>query len=324
MKEIYSQLKQFGKVKTNEPLSKHTTFKIGGEADFLVEIDSVEKLIEVLHFLRAEGVEYFVLGGGSNLLVSDNGFKGVVVKMKIVDFRIENDVLIAGAGCSTVAIAQESMKARLTGFEWGVGVPGTMGGATRGNAGAMGGEMKDNVEKVEVYRDGEIVELNNKACKFGYRDSVFKHNRDIILRVYLKLEKTKNKELIKKALEYLKYRNETQPQGYSSTGCIFKNVSLEGSHGEAHRVRLLQHFDSQDEKVKEFLHREKISAGWLVEQAGLKGLKIGNAMVSDKHGNFVLNLGGSTASEVKEIIEKIKGEVYDKFGIELEEEIKII
>ena len=326
-----TSLKPFGQVKLNEPLAKHTTFKIGGPADCLVIVEDVDKLVELLKYLDGEGTSYMILGGGSNMLAGDEGFRGVVIKMKISDFRIQNDLLIAEVGCSTVAMAQESIKAGLTGFEWGVGVPGTIGGAVRGNAGAMGGEMKNVVEKVEVYLDGEVVTLNHHECHFGYRESVFKHSKCVILRAYLCLQKntenTENKktlEPMKKALEFLQYRNQTQPRGNASIGCIFKNIDLAGVYGEAHRERLLQHFDAQNEKVREFLHREKISAGWLIEQVGMKGLRVGLAQVSEKHGNFIVNLGGASAQDVLTLIAQIKEKVYDRLGIELEEEIQII
>lgn len=319
--EIYAKLKEFGKVKTNEPLSKHTTFKIGGPADFLVSVDETATFVELLKYLDGAGHPYFILGGGSNMLVSNEGFHGVVIKITDIRYQITNNNIIeVAAGCSTVEIAQASMKAGLTGFEWGVGVPGTIGGAVRGNAGAMGGEMKDVVEKVEVYRDGEIVELSNEKCEFGYRDSIFKHNSDVILRAWLRLEKSENKELAKKAIEHLQYRNKTQPQGWASTGCIFKNVQILNN-------KFQTNFKSQfpnNQKAEEFLEKGIISAGWLVEQVGMKGKKVGNAQVSEEHGNFIINLGGATAKDVLSLIDQVKQAVYDRYGIAMEEEIQII
>lgn len=321
-------LKPFGQVKLNEPLAKHTTFKIGGPADCLVIVEDTDKLVGLLKYLDGEGTSYMIIGGGSNMLASDEGFQGVVIKVHSSKFIVQGDTLIVDAGCIIVVMAQESIKAGLIGFEWGVGVPGTIGGAVRGNAGAMGGEIKDVVEKVEIYRDGEVVTLNHQQCHFGYRDSMFKHSRSVIIRAYLRLQKntknTKTLEPMKKALEYLQYRSKTQPQGWANTGCIFKNVDLEGKPGEAQRLRLLQHFDAKDEKVQEFLRKEKISAGWLVEQAGMRGVRVGQAQVSERHGNFIVNLGGARAQDVQSLIARIKDKVYDRFGIKLEEEIQII
>lgn len=325
MHALYTQLQEFGKVKINEPLAKHTTFKIGGPADVFVTISDTQKCIEALQFLDGEGVPYVIFGGGSNMLVKDEGFKGVVVKIAAQHAEVNNETIIADAGCITVALAQLSMQHSLTGFEWGVGVPGTIGGAVRGNAGAMGGETKDAVEKIEVYRNGEVIELTKQECEFGYRSSVIKHSSDIVLRVWLSLAKTEDKNGMKKAIEYLQYRNKTQPQGYASTGCIFTNVDLTtGERGEKNKQALLAHFDEKDEKVQQFLKVGKISAGWLVEKAGMKGAQVGQAKVSETHGNFVVNLGGASATDVLTLIELIKKEVYTTCSIDIEEEIQII
>jgi UDP-N-acetylmuramate dehydrogenase len=314
MNELYTQLKVFGHVKANEPMNKHTTFKIGGQVDYFLTIGSMASLVDALKFLDSEGVSYFILGGGSNMLVRDEGFRGVAIQIKDTRCEIQDTVVQCAAGCSTVEVAQKSIAAGLTGFEWGVGVPGTIGGAVRGNAGAMGGEMKDSVDRVEIYRDGEIVEINNKECQFGYRDSIFKHSSAIILRVFLKLKKTADVSGMRQAMDNLMYRNKTQPQGYASIGCIFKNVELEKMENRKWKI----------EVPKEFLEKKKISAGWLIDQSGMKGTKVGNAQVSERHGNFIVNLGGATAQDVLSLIEQVKEKVYDTTGVEIEEEIQII
>ena len=319
MTELYQKLKEYGKVKTNELLSKHTTFKIGGPADFFVSIASTEQLVECLRHLDGAGVSYVLLGGGSNMLVSDEGFAGVVIEVKAREKRVEDNYVIADAGCITVDIAQFSIQNGLTGFEWGVGVPGTIGGAVRGNAGAMGGEMKDNVDKIAFYRDGEVVEITNEECEFGYRSSAIKRDGGVVLEVWLKLEQGKDKSGMKQMLEHLQYRNKTQPQGYSSTGCIFKNADY-----AKNKAALLVFADAEDEKVQGFKKYGKISAGWLIEQAGMKGVKKGNAEVSEVHGNFILNKGGATAAEVLDLIDEVKQTVYNALGIQLEEEIQIL
>jgi UDP-N-acetylmuramate dehydrogenase len=321
MTELYTHLKQFGKVKTNEPFAKHTTFKIGGPAEFFVSVSETEKLVDLLKYLDGEGVPYFIFGGGSNMLVSDDGFDGVVISVNSRQSTVNENVFIADAGVPTVEVAQRTMQAGLTGFEWGVGVPGTIGGAVRGNAGAMGGEMRDSVEKIEVYRNGEVFELSNEECKLDYRDSVFKHEGGVILRVHMKLDlAAPDAVLMQKAMEHLKYRNASQPQGFSSSGCIFKNVEYEMKNVEL----LKKHFQEDSEIMVQFKKVGKISAGWLVEQAEMKGKQIGNAKVSETHGNFLVNVGGATFSDVISLIEEVKEAVYTKFGIELEEEVSII
>lgn len=319
---LYQELHNFGRVKANEPLAKHTTFKIGGPAEFLVIVEDTTKLVALLRFLDGEGISRFILGGGSNMLANDDGFKGVVIKIKTQGLTILENGILAEAGCVTVAVAQASMQNGFTGFEWGVGVPGTIGGAVRGNAGAMGAEMSDSVASVTAYCDGEILEYTTADCKFGYRDSVFKHTSAVILSVTLQLTKTENKELAKKALENLQYRNQTQPQGYASTGCIFQNVvpSVLGID----KQNLLAMFPEDAEKIEKFFQIDRISAGWLVEKSGMKGAQAGKAAVSEKHANFVVNLGEANSQDVEELIQSIKKAVFKKCGIEIEEEIQLV
>ena len=318
MNTLYTTLKTFGHVRLNELLSKHTTFKIGGPVDYFLTLENNQKIVEALKFLNGAGVNYFILGGGSNMLVRESGFRGVAIEVKSKKLEVENDVIVADAGCSTVEIARKSIQSSLTGFEWGVGVPGTIGGAVRGNAGAMGGEIKDVLQKVDVYKDGEVQELSNEECGFGYRQSIFKSEGGMILRVWLKLTSVSVEVAasgMKKALEHLHYRNKTQPQGFASTGCIFKNFEINSKNSEILK---------QQNISQEFFEKGKISAGWLIDEAGMKGKQIGQAKVSDVHGNFVVNLGGATASDVLMLIEQIQERVYDRFQIEIEPEIQII
>lgn len=331
MEHLYEPLKQFGKVRLNEPMSKRTTFKIGGPATYFITVTESEKLVELLQFLDGEGVKYMLLGGGSNMLVADEGYDGVVIQVQTSGLTINGEIVEADAGVQTAVIARESVKAGLAGFEWGVGVPGTIGGAVRGNAGAMGKDMQDDTLKVSVYQDGEVNEFSNEECAFGYRHSIFKDMPGLIIKVWLQLTPSENIDGMKKALEALKYRNETQPKGVASTGCIFKNVDV--SHqspdigqkkAEKNRELLIKHFGEENELVQKFLKVGKISAGWLVQEAGMKGAKTGNAEISPVHGNFIVNHGGATAADVLSLIEQAKQKVYTKFGFELEEEIALI
>lgn len=320
---MYKDLQKFGSVKSNEPMAKHTTFKIGGPAEFFVTVEETAKLIDLVRWLDGQGIPRFVLGGGSNMLANDDGFKGVAIKVKTQKSEVTGTTIFAEAGCITVAIAQLSMQGKLTGFEWGVGVPGTMGGATRGNAGAMGGEMKNNISRVTVFRDGEVLELENAECKFGYRDSLFKHNNDVILSVVLSLQPAQSGDSMKQALEYLQYRNKTQPQGFASTGCIFQNVHVNNVNPKV-RDQLLVQFPDDAAKIEQFFKLGKISAGWLVEKANMKGTQVGQAKVSETHGNFVVNLGSATAQDVLTLIEQIKEKVYTETGVTIEEEIQLL
>lgn len=323
MDSLYTELKQFGSVKTDVSMSTFTTFKIGGPAKYMLTIDDTDSLVAALQLLDGAGVNWFILGGGSNMLVRDEGYEGVVIQVRSSQFIVHSDMFTADAGVPTVMAAQETMKAGLKGFEWGVGVPGSIGGAVRGNAGAMGKEMVDDVASVEVYKDGEVITYTNEQCEFEYRHSRFKHSGEVVLRVTLGLAPYENDEekleSRKKMMEFLTYRNTTQPKGFASTGCIFKNADT-----EMWKDQLLQHFDEDDEKVQQFLKVGKISAGWLVEQVGMKGAIVGGAEVSPVHGNFIINTGSATATDVLTLIEQIKQKVYTTYGIELEEEVQIV
>ena len=178
--------------------------------------------------------------------------------------------------------------------------------------------MKKDVLKVEVYRDGDVFEYSNEECQFGYRESIFKHDGGVVLRVHLQLaEADPDAILMKQALEHLQYRNSTQPQGFASSGCIFANADF-----QSNKAQLLTHFEG-NEKIAQFEKVGKISAGWLVEQAGMKGKRVGNVEISEKHGNFLVNLGDATASDVVQLIDEVKEAVYTRYGITLEEEVSI-
>lgn len=330
MDQIAKQLRQFGKLKLQEPMSKHTTFKIGGPARYFLIIESSQSLLELLKFLEINNLNYFILGGGSNMLVSDNEYEGVVIKYLDKKYSVEgeeNNIVNIGAGINTVEVANKTIKDKLTGFEWGVGIPGTIGGAIRGNAGATGSEIKDNLLDVEIFKDGEVLTVTNQECEFGYRDSIFKHTNYIILSARLVLKKVEENNLNEgrlKALEVIKYRGDTQPKGFASTGCIFKNIDIDIEKNNDIREEFIQHADLDDDKVKAFLKNKRIPAGWLVEMTGFKGKQVGQAKVSDVHGNFIVNLGGALSTDVISLIESIKQEVYNKYRIDLEEEIQII
>lgn len=176
MDELYAKLKEFGRVRANEVMRKHTTFQIGGAVQFLVEVTETEKLVGLLDYLTDEGVPYFILGGGSNLLWTDENFEGVVIKVKTSKFQVKDNIIEAEAGVQLPLVVNLATQNGLAGVEWAVGIPGTIGGATRGNAGAMGQDMSKSVFKAQVWRVGEVVELNNQECGFVYRGSSFKQS----------------------------------------------------------------------------------------------------------------------------------------------------
>lgn len=316
--KIWEQIQEiFPSAQEGVPMARYTTFKIGGPAKYFVPVRSVDELKQVLEIAHQHHLNYFVFGGGSNMLVADEGFDGMAIKIEMNAQSVADDTVVADAGVVTAVLTRATIDAGLTGFEWGIGVPGTVGGAVRGNAGAFGGEMKDVVESAEALIDGEVHTFSNASCMFGYRDSIFKKNGGIVLGVTLKLKPDAERNGLKKMMEFLDRRNKTQPKGAASTGCIFKNYEFPP---EADQIQAFR----QKGVLEEFLDKKRISAGWLIEQAAMKGEKVGGAEVSSAHGNFIVNSGHATATDVRALVAKIKERVAEKFGIDLEEEIQYI
>ncbi|WP_353685051.1 UDP-N-acetylmuramate dehydrogenase [Thermodesulfovibrio sp. 3907-1M] len=276
--------------KKNEPLSEYTTLRVGGQADLIVfsEEDSIVELIEVI---KNEGLAYYVIGGGSNLLVSDSGFRGVVINTKRMNrIDIEEFKIRASAGVKLQRLAAFVLKRSLSGMEGLVGIPGTVGGAVKGNAGSFGYEIKDSLEEVEVITDDlEIKVLKKQNMNFKYRSSGLPESW-IIKSARFNL---KSGEPFQKMKEFLKKKMETQPLKERSAGCVFKNP-------EGH------------------------SAGALIDKAGLKGMRIGDIVVSSVHANYFINAGSGKASDFLRLMDIVREKVFKLFSIELEPEIKIL
>jgi UDP-N-acetylmuramate dehydrogenase len=305
------------KIRENVLLRDYTTFKIGGPARYFFVAKSREDLKNAILWAKKKKLPFFILGGGSNVLFSDKGFKGLIIKMQNSKCKIKNTKIVAEAGVPLQKLVLETAKKGLSGLENLAGIPGTLGGAIWGNAGAFGREIGDLVEEVKVLDVGssklEVKRLKNKDCKFGYRESIFKRRKNwIILEATLKLKKGKRKEIEEKIKEILRLRKEKQPLEFPSAGSVFKNVPIKKV---SKRIR---------ERFREKIKDGFLPAGVLIEAAGLKGFQIGGAKISEKHANFIVNVGEAKASDVKELIEKIKKEVKKKFKIQLEEEIKLV
>lgn len=289
--------KELPSVRKNISLSDYSSFRIGGRAKYFFLANNEKDLVLAIKAAKKKRLPFFVLGGGSNLLISDKGFKGLVIKIQNTKYQILNTKIITEAGVSLSLLLNETIKRNLTGLEWAAGIPGTVGGAVNGNAGAFGKSMKDitkTVTVLEIPNKFKIKKYKNKECYFGYRDSLFKKKKDlIIVSAELQLKKGKKNEIKKKIEEYLEYKKRTQPLNYPSAGSVFKNPA-------------------------------GFSAGELIEKAGLKGKKIGNAKISEKHANFIVNLGNAKAEDVIKLIKLIKREVKNKFRVKLEEEIQYL
>jgi len=283
-------------IQKNVYLKNYTTFKIGGPAKYFFEAKTKEDLIKGIEVAKKREMPFFILGGGSNLLVSDRGYKGLIIKIQMTKSKYQNTKISAEVGLPLRQLLWQTLKNNLAGLEWAVGIPGTVGGAIRGNAGAFGGSVADVVKSVGVYdvKNRKLKILKNKDCKFDYRESIFKKKPNlIILSAELQLKKGDKKKIKEKMKEYLDYRKETQPLSFPSAGSIFKNPP-------------------------------GFSAGELIEKCGLKGKKSGNVKVSEKHANFIVNLGNGKAKEVIKLIKLIKQKVKNKWNIELEEEIQYL
>jgi UDP-N-acetylmuramate dehydrogenase len=312
MREYYEELKKYGKVKLKESLTKNTTFKVGGIAHFFIEVTEEEKLISLLNFLNSEDIPYFVLGGGSNVLFSDEGFEGVVIKLQTSELKLrEDNEIVVAAGVLLNKVVNFALQNKLSGMEWGTGIPGTVGGAVRGNAGAMGKENANCLVKVKIWRDGEVFELDKTECGFGYRESIFKNNKDVILSAVYKLTPGDEKSIKEIMQTNLKQRTGRFPN-LPSAGSFFKNIEVNKWSGK------------KEDLPEIFWERGKIPVGWLVEQVGMKGFTIGGAKISDEHGNFIINFSNAKQADILSLVETIKEKVYNKFGIELEPEVKII
>jgi UDP-N-acetylmuramate dehydrogenase len=302
-------------IKENVLLSSRTTFRIGGPAKYFVEVSSEAEFIEALEYAQKNHLEYFVLGGGSNVLFSDQGFNGLVIKMKIADFSIEGIVIEAGVGVPLAKVVRGAIENELSGMEWAAGIPGSIGGAVRGNAGAFGESMGNVLESIRVLdvNTMEIKDYLPQDCQFDYRSSIFKKEKKlVVLSVKIKLEKGIKDEISKKSNESIQKRISGQPVGQPSAGSYFMNPLVENRE-------LVERFEKDRGVVA---RGNKLPAGWLIDQAGIKGKKIGGAMVSEKHPNFLVNAGGATAEDVIILESFVKQQVRDQFGVELVSEVE--
>src|SRR3989339_2226731 len=279
------------RLKEREPLSKHTNFRIGGPARWFVEVRSVEEMQKALQKAEEAGVPWHLLGGGSNTLAADGDLPILVLQMAMRKMVIHGTCVEAEAGVLSSAFARATVEAGFQGLEWLASVPGTVGGAVYGNAGCFGGETGDRVVGVTVLRKGDVVELGSSDLRFGYRDSCFKGTNDVILRARFQLQPGDPAALRVQMEAFLAKRKASQPLYAGSAGCLFKNVEIQD---EVELARLRQETDIPEEMLK----NRRLSAGWLVDQLNFKGEMIGQAQISREHGNFILNLGGATASDV--------------------------
>lgn len=283
-------------LKENEPMKNHTTFKIGGNADLYISVNDEKSLKEIIKACKENEIPYFLLGKGSNLLVSDNGISGVVITLD-GDFKkidIQGEKIVCGAGVSLSKLCTVACENSLSGLEFAYGIPGSVGGATFMNAGAYGGEFKDVVTSVtHLGIDGSINTYSEKELDFSYRHSVYKDTGEIVLFTTFLLKKDEKQNIKAKMDDFMNRRVSKQPLDFPSAGSVFKRP--EGNY-----------------------------AGTLIEQCGLKGKQIGGAMVSPKHAGFIVNAGNATCDDVKSLVKFVQDTVKDETGYFLEREIILV
>ena len=301
-KEILENLEKIitkERIKQNEPMSKHTSFKIGGPAEFFIKILSIEELQKILEFAKKEKIKITILGNGSNILVSDKGIQGIVIKTNLKEITIknkeQNKVEITTDDAVPIGmLAQKLLKQEITGFEEISGIPGTIGGAILMNAGAHGKEMKDIITEITaIDYNGQLHTFTNEQAEFTYRNSIFSSGKYIILQAKMMLVKGNTKDIKAKMDEYAQYRKDKQPIEYPSAGSTFKRG-------------------------------DNFITAKLIDEAGLKGYSIGGAKISEKHAGFIINTGGATAQNVLDLAKYVTDKVYEKFGKKIEFEIKVL
>lgn len=312
----------FKRVKKNILLKNHTTFKIGGQADYFFKANSKEDLVAAVKWARRKKLPFFILGGGSNVLFPDEGYRGLVIKVQSSKLKIKSSkgklkIIEVEGGVKLSDLVSLAVEQGLTGLEWAVGIPGTVGGAVRGNITAFGEEIKDLVREVEVFDVDrlKVKKFKNSDCQFGYEESVFKKKKNlIILSSIFQLKKGGKLEIKNKASRYLNYRRRKHPRR-PSAGCMFKNCP-----GRIKDKRVLEKFP----ELEEFNKKGEIPSSYLIDRAGLKGRRIGGAEVSKKHANFIINQGGAKARDVLKLTDLVKKKVKEKFNIDLKEEVQIV
>lgn len=284
-----------GEIKINENLKKYTTWKVGGEGDIVVLPENKEDLILAMKLSSEFGLPITVLGNGSNVLILDGGIRGlVIITSRVNHYKIDPPFITAGSGAKLNTLLRSAADEGLTGLEFAAGIPATLGGAAIMNAGAHGqciGPLIESVNSINKYGIEKI--YKKKDLDFGYRKVFFENNGEIIFELVLLLDRGNMDEITNKIKEYEEARKNKQPLDFASAGCVFKNTN-------------------------------EYPAGYLIEKSGLKGFAVGSAQVSIKHANFIINLGDASSKEIIELIKKITDKVYEKFGVLLEKEVRIL
>lgn len=306
-------------LKQNITLSPYTTYKIGGPAEYFVDIETKEDLVEAVAWSKQNNKPFYILAGGSNVLISDAGISGLVIHLINDNIVVKGERIEVEAGASLIKASRLAIANGLTGLEWAIGIPGTIGGAIRGNAGAYGSSIQDNVETVEVFslKNNRFYKMSNKDCEFEYRQSLFKKNNDLIIwQATLRLRALNVEEVRQKSESYLEQRDKSNPK-LPSAGCVFVNFTID-------------EIEQANPELAELARKEnivkngKVATGWVIDQLDLRGKSIGGAKVSLEHANFIVNTSHATAADIVMLISFIKQQARTQLTIQLREEIQYL
>ncbi|MFH1744943.1 MAG: UDP-N-acetylmuramate dehydrogenase [bacterium] len=307
------------KIQEDVDLKPMTTFKIGGRAKLFIDVAEKNELEEAMEWARKNKIDYFILAGGSNVLINSDGVDGLVIKLNNKEIKVLGERMECGAGAEFGKAVNTATSTALSGLEWAVGIPGAVGGAIRGNAGAYGGSISDSVETIEVYdlAKKRFVIFSKNDCQFGYRDSIIKQNKKLIIwQATLRLSKMDGRKVIEKASENLMARQSSQPK-LPSAGCIFKNPEIAV-------IKEASQYLAKEAEKNGVVRNGKVGAGWIIKELGFGGKKQGGAKVSLEHTNFIVNTGNATAGDVAILISFIKQRARTMFNLELHEEIEYL
>ncbi len=298
MKPLYDKLLAFSEndqLLLNEPMSRHTTFRVGGPADLMYFPSSSEQLVSALRLAKEEGVPAMVMGNGSNMIVRDGGIRGLVIVLgeRFAQVSVDGEILTAQAGASMAKVSSAAQAAALAGLEFASGIPGSLGGGCAMNAGAYGGQLSDVLVDAQVYLNGEIRTMTKDDLQMGYRTTLPLREGGVVLSARFKLMPDDGEAIMERMRDLNARRRDKQPLNFPSAGSTFKRP-------------------------------EGYFAGALIEQAGLKGRTVGGAQVSEKHAGFIVNVGGATAADITDLIKVVQDEVLRAFGVQLETEVRII
>jgi len=303
-------------VRENVPLRNHTTFKIGGPAKYFFIARTSQDIQKAVATAIKLSLPYFLLSGGSNVLISDKGFNGLVIKIQNTEYTIEKHTVRADSGVSMTTLVRETTQRGLAGLEWAGGLPGTVGGAIRGNAGAFGGEIKDAIISAQAIDEkGTVKMFSKQECEFSYRNSIFKQKNFVVLNSNFLLRLGNKEQLQKIAKEHIKYRKERHPLEYPNAGSIFKNCDVK---------KVSKKVQKQFADVVKEDPFPVIPTAAILSAVQLQGLRVGDAQISDKHPNYIVNRGNATSKEVTQLIKNVQQRIKKTYNINLEAEIQFV